>query len=459
MKFKRIKKLHFVGIGGVGMSGIAEILFNSGYEISGSDLRKNDASEFLKSIGIEINYGHSESNINGSDVVIISSAVGEANVEVKEARRQKITVISRAEMLAELMRMKISIAVAGTHGKTTTTSMIGHLLKEGSLDPTVIVGGRVIGVGSNSYLGKSDYLIAEADEFDRSITRFYPTISVITSLEPEHMECYEDFNDLENCFIEFANRVPFYGSAILCIDEEGVRNIESRITRPIITYGLSSDAQFRAANIDYFDGGIKFTLYHNQKRVTDVQTNVQGEHNLKNMLAAFAVAYDLEVPLESIVPAANTFHGVSRRMELAGEVNGIRFYDDYGHHPTEIQTTIKGLRTVFDGRIIAVFQPHLYSRTQRFYEDFGESFNDADKAVILDVFPAREKPIDGISGKLIVDVAVKSGHKGVEYIEDKEKLPNYLSSIVEPGDRVILFGAGDINRYTKKIIELMKDKS
>jgi len=441
------------------MSGIAEILFNSGYEISGSDLRQNETSDFLKKIGIDISYGHARTNVNGSDVVVISSAVGEDNVEVIEARHQKITVIRRAEMLAELMRMKISIAVAGTHGKTTTTSMIGHLLKEGGLDPTVIVGGRVIGVGSNSYLGKSDYLIAEADEFDRSITRFYPTISVITSLEPEHMECYEDFNDLENCFIEFANRVPFYGSVILCADETGVKNIESRISRPIITYGISEDAQFHAADINYYDGGIKFTLYHNQNRITNVETNVQGTHNLKNMLAAFAVAYDLEVPLESIVPAANTFHGVSRRMELAGEVKGVRFYDDYGHHPTEIRTTIDGLRSVFKGRIIAVFQPHLYSRTQRFYKDFGESFNDADKVVILDVFPAREKPIEGVSGKMIADVAVKAGHTGVEYIEDKEKLPEYIKSIIEPGDRVLLFGAGDINRYTKRIIELMKDKS
>ncbi len=456
MKFKKIKKLHFVGIGGVGMCGIAEILHNSGYQLTGSDLKKTETTTHLQKLGIEIMYSHEPANVSGSDVVVISSAVGDDNPEVTEARKHKIPVIRRAEMLAELMRMKISVAVAGTHGKTTTTSLIGHLLKAGGLDPTVIVGGRVLGVGSNAYLGKGDYLIAEADEFDRSISKFYPTVAVITSLEPEHMECYANLEDLENSFVEFANRVPFFGSVIICMDDPGVRRIEPMITRPMITYGLDSDAEFRASDIEFTEEGTKFTLYHNGSRVMTVQSPLQGYHNLRNLLGAIAVAYDLEVPLEAAVPAAKTFTGVSRRLELAGEAGGVKLYDDYAHHPTEIKATLEGMRKVFDGRLVAVFQPHLYSRTRRFYREFGESFSDADMVVILDVFPAREKAINGVSGKMIADAAKKAGHAAMNYIEDKNDLPNFLKTKLHNGDRVILFGAGDIYKYTNKILELLK---
>jgi UDP-N-acetylmuramate--alanine ligase len=457
MKFKRIKKLHFVGIGGVGMCGIAEILYNTGYQITGSDLKKTETTAHLEDIGIGIEFSHEPSNVIGSDVIVTSSAVGDDNPEVIEAKERKIPVIRRAEMLAELMRMKISVAVAGTHGKTTTTSLIGHLLKAGGLDPTVIVGGRVLGVGSNAYLGKGDYLIAEADEFDRSISKFFPTIAVITSLEPEHMECYADLDDLENSFVEFANRVPFFGSVIICLDDPGVRRIDSRITRPMITYGLDSNAEFSASDIKFSDNGMTFMLHHKGSRVATAHLPLQGYHNLRNLLAAVAVAYDLEIPLEAVVPAAATFAGVSRRLELAGEADGVRLYDDYAHHPTEIKTTLEGMRRVFDGRLVAVFQPHLYTRTQRFYREFGGSFSDADMVVILDIYPAREKPIDGISGEMIADAAKKSGHAGVNYIEDKENLPNFLKGKLRGGDRVILFGAGDIYKYTKKILELLKE--
>ncbi len=457
MKFKRIKKLHFVGIGGVGMCGIAEILHNTGYQLTGSDLKKTETTTHLEELGIEIMYSHEPSNVIGSDVVVTSSAVGDDNLEVVEAKKQKIPVIRRAEMLAELMRMKISVAVAGTHGKTTTTSLIGHLLKACGLDPTVIVGGRVLGVGSNAYLGKGDYLIAEADEFDRSICKFFPTMAVITSLEPEHMECYADLDDLENSFVEFANRVPFFGSVIICVDDPGIRRIESRITRPMITYGLDSDAEFSGSDIEFGDDGTTFMLHHKGSRIATAHSPLQGYHNLRNLLAAIAVAYDLEVPLEEVVPAVKTFSGVSRRLELAGEVGSVRLYDDYAHHPTEIKATLEGMRRVFDGRLVAVFQPHLYSRTQRFYKEFGGSFSNADMVVILDVYPAREKPIDGVSGKMIADAAKKSGHAVVNYIKDKEDLPNFLKSKLHGGDRVILFGAGDIFKYTKKILELLKE--
>lgn len=437
------------------MCGIAEILKNSGYEVSGSDLKKSETTGHLEDIGIKVWYSHSGENVTDSDVVVISSAVTDDNPEVMEAKRRSIPVIRRAEMLAELMRMKFSVAVAGTHGKTTTTSLIGHLLSAGGLDPTVIVGGRVLGVGSHAYLGKGDYLVAEADEFDRSISRFYPTIAVITSLEPEHMECYRDLDDLEDCFVEFGNRVPFFGSVVMCIDDPGVKRIEPRITRPKLTYGLDPGADFCAREIEFKDDHSEFTLYHGDSRVARGKMPLLGIHNLRNLLAALAVAYDLEVPLETALPAAESFKGIGRRLELIGESHGIMFYDDYAHHPTEIRATIDGIRQVFDGRLVAVFQPHLYSRTKNFYREFGESFFKADLFVALDVYPSREKPMNGVSGKMVADWAEKSGHENVVYVEDKSTLPEYLRDHLKEGDRVIFFGAGDIYKYSRETMELI----
>lgn len=453
MKFKRIKKLHFVGIGGVGMCGIAEILRNSGYEVTGSDLKKSETTGFLEKLGIKMFYSHDRGNIGDSDVVVTSSAVTDDNPEVIAARERKIPVIKRAEMLSELMKMKFSVAVAGTHGKTTTTSLIGYILKAGGLDPTVIVGGRVLGVGSNAYLGKSEYLVAEADEFDRSIQKFSATVAVITSLEPEHMECYRDYEDLENCFIEFANRVPFYGSAIICPDDPGVAALETRITRPVLTYGLSVGCDFQAEDIRFNEEGAVFSLIHQGEYLTKVSSPLYGYHNIRNLLAGITVAYDLEVPLETVIPEIAKFTGVNRRLEFAGEANGIRFYDDYGHHPTEIQTTVEGMKQVFKGRIVAVFQPHLYSRTKRFYREFGNSFMDADKVVVLDVYPAREKPMNGVSGEMIVEAGRKSGHPDMTYLQDKFQLPALMKKVLKEGDRVVLFGAGDIFKFTPEIIE------
>jgi UDP-N-acetylmuramate--alanine ligase len=360
-------------------------------------------------------------------------------------------------MLSELMRMKFSIAVAGTHGKTTTTSLVGHILRAGGLDPTVIVGGRVLGVGSNAYLGKGEYLVAEADEYDRSITKFFATIAVVTNIEAEHMECYRDMDDLYSCFTEFANRVPFFGTAILCIDDAGIKTIEPRITRPMITYGLSPAADFSAANVTFGESGIKFTLTQKGREDGTVVSPLYGFHNVRNILAGLAVAYDLEIPMKKAIEAVRTFTGVGRRLELAGEARGVKFYDDYGHHPTEIKTTLQGLRNVFDGRVVAVFQPHLYSRTQRMFREFGGAFFDADMLFVLDVFPSREKPIDGVSGRMVVDSARDQGHGNVNYVEDKSTLPGQIVNHLKPGDRVVLFGAGDINRLTQKIIEMMKE--
>lgn len=457
MKFKRIKNLYFVGIGGAGMCGIAEVLHNSGYKISGSDMKRTETTEYLEGLGIEIHYEHQGANVRGSDVVVTSSAVGDDNPEVITARAGKIPVIRRAEMLAELMRMKFSIAVAGTHGKTTTTSLLGHILRECGLDPTVIVGGRVLGVGSNAYLGKGDYLVAEADEFDRSISKFFPTIAVLTNIEPEHMECYKNLDDLDGCFIEFANRVPFFGSAILCMDDPGVRRIEPRITRPIISYGIDSNYDIGAADIAFSESGIVFTLLHKGTALGAVCSPLLGNHNVRNILACMAVAYDLELPMDKAIAAVGSFTGVGRRLELAGEIDGIKLYDDYGHHPTEIKATLDGVRAVFDGRLVAVFQPHLYSRTVRFYKEFGSAFGASDMLVVLDVFPSREKSIPGVSGKLVVDSARKAGHGDVHYVEDKSALPQFMKDKLRSGDKVVLFGAGDIYRITQQIVEKLSE--
>jgi UDP-N-acetylmuramate--alanine ligase len=456
MRFKRIKNLHFIGIGGTGMCGIAEVLHNTGYKITGSDLKRTDTTEHLESLGIAVHYGHEATNATGADVVVTSSAVGDDNPEVQAARAAKITIIKRAEMLAELMRMKFSVAVAGTHGKTTTTSLAGHVLRAGGLDPTVIVGGRVLGVGSNAYLGRGEYLVAEADEYDRSITRFFATVVVITNIEAEHMECYRDLDDLYDCFVEFANRVPFFGSVILCIDDPGIQTIEPRITRPMISYGLSPDADFSARKVEFRETGIVFTLVNRGHEIGEVVSPLYGKHNARNILATLALAHDLEIPMDRAIKAVKSFTGVGRRLELAGEAGGVRFYDDYGHHPTEILNTLEGLREVFGGRIVAVLQPHLYSRTQRMHREFGAALSMADLAVVTDVYPSREKPINGVSGKMIIDSAIAQGHADACYVEDKQALPDFLAGRLRPGDRVVLFGAGDINRQTPRIMEKME---
>jgi len=457
MRFKRIKNLHFIGIGGTGMCGIAEVLLNTGYKISGSDLKKTETTEYLESLGIDIKYGHDGANVQGSDVVVISSAVSDENPEVVAAKTQKIPVIRRAEMLSELMRMKFSIAVAGTHGKTTTTSLIGQILRYGGLDPTVIVGGRVLGVGSNAYLGKGDYLVAEADEFDRSITRFFPTVAVITNIEAEHMECYRDLDDLHDCFVEFANRVPFFGTIIVCSDDPGIQSIGGKFARPVITYGLTEGADFSAQDVRFEEPDLSFTLVHKGVELARVRSPLLGFHNVRNILAGIAASHDLEIPLGMALDAIKSFTGVGRRLELAGEIKGIRFYDDYGHHPTEIKTTLEGVRAVFKGRMVAVFQPHLYSRTQRLHEEFGGAFFDADELIVLDVFPSREKALDGVSGKLVVDSAIRQGHKSVSYVEDKNRLSDFMRDRLRQGDRVILFGAGDINKLTQRIMERLRE--
>jgi UDP-N-acetylmuramate--alanine ligase len=458
VKFKKIKRLYFVGIGGTGMCGIAEILWNLGYEVTGSDMRSSESTERLEKLGIKIYLEHKKENVKDADVLVVSSAVKDSNPEVIFAKENKIPVIRRAEMLGELMRMKYGIGVAGTHGKTTTTSMIGHILTEAGLDPTIIVGGRVKSLGSNAKLGQGEYLVAEADEFDRSFLRLTPTIAVVTTLEAEHLDYYKDLEEIKSVFAEFVNKVPFYGSVILCLDEEAIQEIMPRIERPIVTYGLVPQADLVAHSIQFSENKSFFKVKYKDKDLGDISLLVPGIHNVKNCLAALCVGLELEIPFEKMKKALFEFKGVSRRFEIKGEINGVMLADDYAHHPTEIKATLKAARDGYKKRIIAIFQPHLYSRTRDFYKEFGKSFFDSDILIVTDIYPAREEPVAGITGELIVSKAKEFGHKEVFYIPRKEAIIPFLSGILKENDLVITIGAGDIYKIGENLVSVLKMK-
>ncbi len=447
-----IERIHFVGIGGSGMSGIAEVLINMGYKVTGSDIRKTPVIERLISLGAEVKTGHSPENVKDADVVVYSSAVKEDNPEIVEARKRKIPVIPRAEMLAELMRMKYSIAVAGTHGKTTTTSMIASILKEGGLDPTMVVGGILKTIGTGAILGKGEYFVAEADESDRSFLKLLPTIVVITNIDREHLDHYKDLDEIKNTFVEFAGKVPFYGSVFLSTDDPNSLDIRNRIERRVITFGLSPQADVKGVEVELRGFSSSFTVKINGEELGRIELSIPGIHNVKNALAAVGVGLELGIPFECIQRALSSFRGVSRRFELRGEKKGIRVYDDYAHHPREIEATLEAARTGWKGRIIVVFQPHLYSRTLHLADEFGKSFFLADKVIITEIYPAREEPIPGVSGRLIYEKCREYGHKNVEWIEKKEEIPEKLVPELREGDMVILMGAGDIWKLHEEIL-------
>ena len=440
------------------MCGIAEILWNLGYIVTGSDMKSSESTERLEKLGIKIYLEHKKENVNDADVLVISSAVKDSNPEVIFAKENKVPVIRRAEMLGELMRMKYGIGVAGTHGKTTTTSMIGHILTEAGLDPTIIVGGRVKSLGSNAKLGQGEYLVAEADEFDRSFLRLTPTIAVVTTLEAEHLDYYKDLEEIKSVFTEFVNKVPFYGSVILCLDEATIQEIMPRIERPIVTYGLVPQADLVAHSIQFSESRSLFKVKHRDKDLGEISLLVPGIHNVKNSLAALCVGLELEIPFEKMKKALSEFKGVSRRFEIKGEIDGVMLADDYAHHPTEIKATLKAARDGYKKRIIAIFQPHLYSRTKDFYKEFGKSFFDSDLLIVTDIYPAREEPIPGITGELIVSKAKEFGHKEVFYIPRKEEIIPFLSKILKENDLVITMGAGDIYKIGENLISELKKK-
>ncbi len=456
--FSSIRKLHFVGIGGIGMSGLAEILVDQGFTVTGSDRSANDNTERLEGLGIRIAIGHDAKNVEKDvDVLVYSSAIPPENPEVVAARQRNIPVIRRAEMLAEVMRLKYGIGIAGTHGKTTTTSMVSLILMEGGVDPTVIVGGRLHGLaGSNARMGKGDFIVVEADEYDRSFLSITPTIAVLTTLETDHLDCYRDLEDIKSAFIQFAAKVPFYGFVVLCLDEPALQDIMPKIKKKIITYGLNGQADLQAVDIVHRQNRTRFTVLRNGGELGEIELQLPGKHNVQNALAAIAVGLSLDVPFAKVKTGIEKFTGVFRRWEVKAELQGITVVDDYAHHPTEIKATLAGVKAGWRRRVICVFQPHLYSRTRDFYDEFGRSFFNADVLVVTDVYPAREEPIQGVSGELIANAAKVFGHKQVHYVPDKTSVPSFLMDIKQEGDIVITMGAGDIWKFGEQFVAALK---
>ena len=454
--FKSIRKIHFVGIGGIGMSGIAEILLNQDFEVSGSDLNLTEVTKRLSDLGAKIYEGHSPDNVKDVDVLVYSSAVVPDNAEVRAAADRNIPIIKRAEMLAETMRMKYGIGIAGTHGKTTTTSMVGLTLTEGGIDPTIIVGGKLSGLGgTNARLGNGEFIVVEADEFDRTFLRLTPTIAAITTLESEHLDTYKDLDDIKTSFIEFANKVPFYGFVVLCLDETALQDIIPQINKTIFTYGTTAQADVRAIDIEHEGFSSKYSVIYKGNELGQIRLNLPGVHYVKNSLVAVTIGMELGIDFTIIKKALEKFTGVYRRFETKYK-NDILVLDDYAHHPTETTVTLAGIRAAWDRRLIVVFQPHLYSRTKDFYQDFGKSFLNSDVFVCTDVYPAREKPIEGISGEIIANATKKLGHKNVHYIKDKNEIPEKLMQIKKKDDIIITMGAGDIWKYGEKFVELVR---
>ncbi len=454
--FKNIHRVHFVGIGGIGMSGLAEILLSQGFEVSGSDRALTEITDHLSKLGITIYEGHSPENLKDVDVLVYSSAVTVGNPEVKAAIERKIPVIKRAEMLAESMRMKYGIGIAGTHGKTTTTSMVGLTLTEGNIDPTIIVGGKLSGLGgTNARLGHGEFIVVEADEFDRTFLKLTPTIAALTTLESEHLDTYKDLVDIQTAFTEFANKVPFYGFVVLCLDEPGLQDIIPSINKKIITYGLTPQADVRAVDIAHKQFSSEFTVKYRGQDLGRIKLNIPGVHNVKNALVAVIIARELEIEFPVIKKALESFSGVYRRFEIKYDKE-ILVVDDYAHHPTETSASLAGIRAGWSRRLVAVFQPHLYSRTRDFYQEFGRSFLNSDIFVCTDVYPAREEPIPGVSGALIADAAKKFGHKNVMYVPDKKEIPAVLNELKKDNDIIITMGAGDIWKFGEEFIRMIK---
>lgn len=430
------------------MSGIAEILLSQGFRVSGSDMAQSDNTDYLKTLGAEIHIGHKAENITGAEVVVYSSAVKpDHNPETVAAMQLKIPVIRRAEMLAEVARLNYCLAVAGTHGKTTTTSLCGLVLMHAGIDPTVIVGGRLRGLGgSNARLGKGKWTVVEADEYDRSFLQLLPTIAVVTNIEAEHLDIYRDIEDIKATFRQFLSEVPFYGAVVLCLDDPGVREILHEINKKVVTYGFSPHCDVRAVETSYHERSSISTIFAFGRELGELRLNIPGQHNVKNALAAVAVGLQLGIDFSVIAAALADFNGVLRRFEILGESAGAMVVDDYAHHHTEVRATLSAARNGWKRRIVCVFQPHTFTRTRDFVKEFGQSFDDADVLVVTDVYPSREQPIEGVTGELIAQAARNYGHKNVYYVPDKSQILAQLETILQPGDLLLTLGAGDVNK-------------
>ncbi len=461
--FAKIQRIHFVGIGGIGMSGIAEVLLTLGYKVSGSDLKSSSVTERLANLGAIIFEGHRPENITGAEVVVISSAIHTGNPEVTAARARHIPVIPRAEMLSELMRLKYGIAIAGMHGKTTTTSMVAAVLAGGGLDPTVVVGGRVDAMGSNARLGKSQFLVAEADESDRSFLKLSPILAVVTNIDREHMDCYRDMQDVEQAFIDFVDRVPFYGMVVLCNDDERLRSLLPRLARRATTYGLQAGSDFRIVKSEIQCGSANrhyshFAVEYRGKSLGDFHLQVPGQHNVLNATAAIAVGVGLDVPPDTIREALESFCGVDRRFQLKGRAADVNVFDDYGHHPTEIRATLAAARQCGFNRIHVVFQPHRYTRTRDLMEDFGTAFSDADSLLVLDIYAASEQPIEGITSERLVSTIRELGKKDARYVASFDEAAHLLAAEANSGDMILTLGAGSVSQLGPEILERLKGR-
>jgi UDP-N-acetylmuramate--alanine ligase len=455
VRFLRLRRIHFVGAGGVGMSGIAEILLlATPLEISGCDAVRSENTARLEKLGARISIGHDPSHAASADLLVISSAIGEANAEVAAARERGIPVIRRAEMLGEIMRLKQGIAVAGTHGKTTTTSLTGLVLTEAGFDPTIVVGGRVHILGTNARLGKGEYLVAEADEYDRSFLELTPVVAVVTNVEADHLDTYRDLDDIVDAFSTFANRVPFFGSVVLCADDAGARRLLPRVHRRAITYGESEEAQVRARNVRLGPEETLFEVWESSAGLLgEVRLRLPGRHNVANALAAIAVGRELLVPFDVVGRALASFTGVVRRFERKGERDGVLVVDDYAHHPTEIRATLSAARQVYPHRrLVALFQPHLYSRTRDFAGQFGEALTGADVNLVMDVYASREAPVPGVTGQLVADAVRRAGHAHVIYAAEKKGVVECLEHTLRPGDVLLTLGAGDVVRFGEEYL-------
>lgn len=444
--YGRIRKIHFVGIGGIGMSGIAELLLNQGYQVSGSDLRETDTVRRLAELGGQIMLGHAAEHVEGADVVVTSTAVKADNPEVAEAHRRHIAVIPRAEMLAELMRMKYGIAIAGTHGKTTTTSMMSVVLHHAGIDPTAVIGGKLDVFGSNAKLGRGKFLVAEADESDGSFMHLTPTIAVVTNIDTDHLDYYSGIEEIKGIFVDFVNKVPFYGRAVLCLEDPRIQEILPAVKKRFNTYGLTSQADFYAEDIRQRQGRTSFTAYCRGEELGRVSFRLPGRHNVLNALAVIAVAHELEIPFPTVIGGFRNFGGLQRRFQVRQELNGIMLIDDYGHHPAEIRATLAAARDGWKRPVIAVFQPHRFSRTASLFDEFLTAFYQADRVVITDVYAAGEEPIPGATGEALATGVREHGHKDVVYCGSLEEAGDYVGRHAQPGDMVITLGAGDVHK-------------
>jgi len=453
-----VEKIHFVGIGGIGMSGIAEVLLNLGFQVSGSDVRKTDITERLIKLGARVFYGHGEGNVQDSHVVVTSSAVKADNPEVQEARRRAIPVIQRAEMLAELMRMKYSVAVAGAHGKTTTTSLVASVLRSANLDPTCVIGGKLNSLGTNAKLGSSQYLVAEADESDGTFLMLFPTIAVVTNIDLEHLDFYRGMEEIKAAFLTFMNKVPFFGLVILCIDNEHLASLIPSLKRRFMTYGLSEKADLRAVDLRHNGFNTRFSVLYKDRVLGAVNLATPGVHNVVNALAAISVGVELDIGFEVMVDALGQFAGIHRRLELTWD-GEIKLVDDYGHHPTEIRATLSALRSMWKGRIIVAFQPHRYSRTKALQEEFVRSFTDADVLLVTEIYAASEERIDGVTGAALSERIRSAGHRRVIFAPTKEEAVSRVAEIAVAGDMVVTLGAGDIYKVGEELSALWSRKA